>query len=463
MKKILSCILALVMVLALAACGGSGTPAATEGPAAPDAPASQAPATQAPATQAPAEGGDEPAPAPAAAGKAYPNCNADGSINLDTIGHFDPEYDYSQNPRYKVCYVSTGSSPLSQEAARAYESWCAQMNMEWMGFSSSEGDNDLFMTLVQNQIDQNVEILILDPDNNIIPAVADLMAEHPECAWMSMMSPPRDTINGEGIPVGGNLVHPSVGFSHYDAGWQQMIKLFDWMKETYPDADWSEVGCLSMDYTLMPELHNRSVAAVDYWKQYAPAEAQDNIFIGDMAAAGFTLQSGIDVGGPIVSTHGNIKYWLVQGNVDDWAMGVTQVVEQAGLSDTSCVVSFGGAGLQMQWDAGQQNCFRYALYSANILYAEPIIGGCYAFKMGWATPETIWPKWVNQNDCGGAGHTYASLLLPTTWLAYDNYKSYLEWCDLYAGTQLFNYDGDVTVAIDDYSAFVEEVPASYKN
>ena len=347
MKKILSCILALVMVLALAACGGSGTPAATEGPAAPDAPASQAPATQAPATQAPAEGGDEPAPAPAAAGKAYPNCNADGSINLDTIGHFDPEYDYSQNPRYKVCYVSTGSSPLSQEAARAYESWCAQMNMEWMGFSSSEGDNDLFMTLVQNQIDQNVEILILDPDNNIIPAVADLMDEHPECAWMSMMSPPRDTINGEGIPVGGNLVHPSVGFSHYDAGWQQMIKLFDWMKETYPDADWSEVGCLSMDYTLMPELHNRSVAAVDYWKQYAPAEAQDNIFIGDMAAAGFTLQSGIDVGGPIVSTHGNIKYWLVQGNVDDWAMGVTQVVEQAGLSDTSCVVSFGGAGLQM--------------------------------------------------------------------------------------------------------------------
>ena len=43
----------------------------------------------------------------------------------------------------------------------------------------------------------------------------------------------RETANAlaragsEGIPVGGNLVHPSVGFSHYDAGWQQMIKRFD--------------------------------------------------------------------------------------------------------------------------------------------------------------------------------------------------------------------------------------------
>ena len=33
-------------------------------------------------------GGSE-APAPAKTGKAYPNCNDDGSINLDTIAHYD--------------------------------------------------------------------------------------------------------------------------------------------------------------------------------------------------------------------------------------------------------------------------------------------------------------------------------------------------------------------------------------
>lgn len=52
MKKILSVLLVLTMVLALAACGGSSAPAATEAPAT-DAPA----ATEAPATEAPAADG----------------------------------------------------------------------------------------------------------------------------------------------------------------------------------------------------------------------------------------------------------------------------------------------------------------------------------------------------------------------------------------------------------------------
>ena len=49
MKKILAALLAAVMVLSLAACGGSAAPAATEAPAA--APATDA-ATTAPATEA---------------------------------------------------------------------------------------------------------------------------------------------------------------------------------------------------------------------------------------------------------------------------------------------------------------------------------------------------------------------------------------------------------------------------
>ena len=51
MKKLLALLLALVMVFALAACGGTeGTPS--------DAPASDAPASEAPASEAPADSGD---------------------------------------------------------------------------------------------------------------------------------------------------------------------------------------------------------------------------------------------------------------------------------------------------------------------------------------------------------------------------------------------------------------------
>ena len=39
--------------------------------------------------------------------------------------------------------------------------------------------------------------------------------------------------------------------------------------------------------------------------------------------------------------------------------------------------------------------------------------------MGWATPDTIWPSWINNHDHGAEGHTYASLRLPTGWLEPD--------------------------------------------
>ncbi len=96
MKKILALVLALMLVLSLCACSGdSGKTAPTSQP-----------------TAAPAPGGNEPAPAPAASGKAYPNCNADGTINLDTIAHYDAEYDYTQNEKFKVAYLVANSGPL---------------------------------------------------------------------------------------------------------------------------------------------------------------------------------------------------------------------------------------------------------------------------------------------------------------------------------------------------------------
>ena len=55
MKKMLAAVLAVLMVLSLAACGGSSAPAATEAPAAAAPAATEAPAAEAPATEAPAK------------------------------------------------------------------------------------------------------------------------------------------------------------------------------------------------------------------------------------------------------------------------------------------------------------------------------------------------------------------------------------------------------------------------
>lgn len=219
MKKALAIFLAIVLAFALFACNKS---------------------TETPDTTA------------SSGAEVYPNANADGSINLDTIAHYDENYDYTQNEKIKCTYIAQDGGPLYQQSAAAYEHWAPLFNMEWAGFISSNGDADLYMTSLQNQLDQGVKAFILDPDNTIFPSVVDLMKDYPDTAWMSQMSAPRDGTSGDGIPNGGNMIHPYVGFDNYDAGIQVTTKLLQWKEENLPDVAWSDIAFLAMQFSTSP-------------------------------------------------------------------------------------------------------------------------------------------------------------------------------------------------------------------
>jgi hypothetical protein len=215
-----------------------------------------------------------------------------------------------------------------------------------------------------------------------------------------------------------------------------------------------------MEFSTSPPLHERVICAERAWRAET-GTGDNNVFIADCVSGGINLQSGIDAIGPVISTHSEFKNWLIVGLIDDWALAAASVIDSQGLTDGSCVVTFGGSGLQMQWDAGQQDSFRYALFTAQNLYAEPILGAVYAYLNGWATPDNIWPSWVKWDDHGTGDHTYSQLRLPTVWLTYDNYKHYLEWTDMYAHAEAYPYSQD-GIALDAYSPFVDEVPADFK-
>jgi ABC-type sugar transport system substrate-binding protein len=438
MKKALVLVLTLGMAVFLFACGGGG---GNESPP-------------------PEEGGDAAAEAeaPVDGGKAYPNANEDGSINLDTIAHYDETYDYTQNPKHKVAYLVTDTGPLYEQAATAYQHWAPLFNCEWAGFVSAGGDTEMYMANLQNLIDQGVTGFILDPDTALFPAVARLMDQYPEVQWMSQMAPPRDGTTDEGMPIGGNMMHPYVGFDNFDAGRQQVYKLIEWKEANLPDVPYEEIGLAAFDFSPSPPLHERVIGAEEAFLE--KTGSTDNFFVVDTASFSLNMQGGIDAISPIIATNSKYKYWLIVGLIDDFAQSAASVLDQQGLTDNSCVVSFGGSGLQMQWDAGQQDSFRYALYTAQNLYAEPIIGAVYAYLNGWATPDSIWPSWVNWNDCGADGHTYPQLRLPTVWLTYETYKHYLEWTDMYAKAEAYPYSQD-GISADAYSPFVDEIPADY--
>ena len=475
MKKALSILIALLMIASVAACGGGGNQPSSAPPSA--APSSAAPSSAAPSSAAPTSAAPPPSPTGgtqidmgsgggAAAEKTgeeapYPNANPDGSINLDRIAHYDVNYDYTQNARQKATYIAQDGGPLYQMSATAYEHWAPLYNMDWFGFQNSSGDTDMFMTLLQNSLDQGVRCFILDPDTTILPTVKALMDQYPDAAWLTQMAAPRDGTSGPGIPPGGNMINNYIGFDNYDAGIQVTQRVLDWKTENLPDVPWEDVAMLCMAFSTSPPLNQRVEATRDLWMQVSGG-LERNFFTADASTFGINFQGGLDACGPIITTNTDYKYWMVNGLIDDFAMAAAQVIDQMGLTDNSCVACFGGSGWISQIDAGQFNSFRYALFTAQNLYGEPIIGGVYAFLQGWATPESIWPSWVKWDDKGGPNGSFSQLRLPTVWLTPDTYKHYLAWTDMYAGANAFpNYPRD-GISLDAYSPFVSEVPADFK-
>jgi hypothetical protein len=114
----------------------------------------------------------------------------------------------------------------------------------------------------------------------------------------------------------------------------------------------------------------------------------------------------------------------------------------------------GGTGLINHWDAGEVSAWKSAIFTDQRLYAEPIFNGLYAMIAGKATPETLWPEWINK----AKGDKYASLVLPSTTIMQDMYKDYLSFVDKYTGIVLY---GKYGIANPKTYPTTMQVPASY--
>ena len=390
--------------------------------------------------------------------KSSPWANPDGSVNLDEVGYYDPDYDYTQNETYKCMFlVQETPGAIHENISRAFEHWCPVMNIKYDGIVSSNGDPDLFLSMLQNLIDQGYRAFILIPDSGMMKTVTDIMAGYPDCAWLPVMAPAR-FVDSSRPDEPGDLLHPWIGYDFYIIGEILAKKLIEWKNEALPDVPWEEIGFLNIDASQVPPLHQRVVAATAIAIEAGvPAS---NIYDADTAAYSISVDGAIQAATPVVTTHEEYKYWLVNGNVDDFAQGAASVIGSVGLSDTSCIVSMGGPSFQAQSDAGQQNAWRYALATPELVQCEVFIGGLIAMLKDWATADTLWPMWVDKNDCGGPGRTLANMQLPAYWIDYDNYKAFYQWTAVYASSDEYNY-GLEGITRDMWPNRAE-VPAYYK-
>ena len=423
MKKILAIVLVLLMALSLFACNKETTPEDTT---------SEAPAET--SSEAPSNVPDVPS--------AEPTVNPTGG----EIGMYDPDYDYASNTTYTVQYVVLATQGLYEAFSDAFAHWATMMNINYLGMQEYGGDKDAYLSNLPT-LAENCDGLLIDPDSQMYTRCAEILDEV-GCPWMGCMAAPRD-YEAEDMP----LLHPFVGFDNYQVGTIFPPKLLEYKEMLWPDVPLEEFGFIEVDFSVAFPLKQREMGCYDTLMTLAPDMAENRYFIADTAINTFDVDTSSQVVSTVLSQNPGIEYWLVFAEVDDMAKGAAAALDTMGLTDNSCVMTFGGTGLQIQWDAGVQDAWRAACYLPQTIYAEPIIGALYAFMNGDATPETLWPNWVNANDAGTSG-SYASRLLPYYWIEYDNYQTVIRWSDIYAGSDYYPEYSSEGITRDTYSSQV---------
>jgi len=440
-KTILAIILSLALCAALlASCNKSETPTTTP-----------APGNTADAEPPAATGGTE------VVAVKTPGANPDGSPNLDQVAYYDPNFDYSQFDRYRTIYITQSApDPSSDRIVSGLTHWGELMNCQFDGLVTANGDPDLFLTLIQTQIDQGYDGLILDPDGLLGQSVADIMADNPNVAWMTFNMPAR-AYDSAKPDEPGELLHPFAGFDFIYNGRQCSLGLLEWKEKAFPDVPWDRVG-----YIVLQNAEFGVFNLIQAGSDQVMRESQipnENHFIADVAAFSGSMQDASQQAVANVITTHDYDVWLISALIEPYAMGVAVATTTLGVTDNACIISTSASALIPQWSEGVETAWRLAWYTEPLIMTEPIMGAIVAFMQGWAEPNTIWPKWVNVNDCGGSDGPYATAIVPAVYFSIDNFAQYLAWTDVYSGRDdypEFSRDGitrtsfDTSVPVPDY-------------
>jgi len=412
MKKALATLLALLLVSALFACGSQDSAGSTSSGTTSNVSASGAP-------------------------------NASGQYPKEA-GWFDPNFDYTKYERYKVSYLVAGASPLWDAYANAYAHWAERLNINFTGmWTPSASSADEYLSGLQTFVDQGFDGVILDPDVSLYPRIVEILKDS-GVQWVSGLGQARDYA---GTNV---LYHPQIGWDNLQIGRDIALKLIEWKNETWPDVPWEKVGMIWLDFSLSPEIHQRQLGMEEIWARENPSfgvyeesieKNPKNFWIADVATGNMDQITAQNLTTQILSNPGDIEVWLIGTAVDDYSVGVANCAEALHITDKVNTIAHGGISLPARWDSGIDDSWRAAYFSSQSIYTEPIICQLWAYMSGQATPDTIYPEWVNVNDKGDIfdengnlveEHFYATVKVPCHFLEKDTYKTYLEWTDLYA-------------------------------
>lgn len=359
MKKAVAILLALVLALSLFACA-----AKTEQSPSPSA-SSAAPSSETPSSEAPATG---------------------ETPTTETVGYFEDAKALAPTRRtYKIGYFYLAQAALEAAHFEAMKNMQKVLNFECNDYSAQENP-DNFINNLTVAAQEDFDGYVIEPDVTIFPRIVEVMTE--------LKIPYIFTVNSYRDETGGNLI-PTVVLDQYKNGNTQTQWFYDNYKKYWPDANPADIVLMTLEFSTNPDLVERIDGVKDKFQELFPG---NKIIVGDIAGLPLNEQSAFDKASAILTANPDIKYWFIDGCVENFGMGAARATETLGLTHKTLIVTSGANILPKEWDAGYKGNWvaSYAVYNYN--YIVPALSGLLALIDGRATHETLWAEFKKGTD-----------------------------------------------------------------
>ena len=439
MKRILCLILALVMCFTLISCGEPAVNAENDTPVTDDTVQGEV------NTEPEDDTGDT---------EVTDNLfgNGDGYVQPDEY-FYDPEFDYTQNPNFRICIVTKTADYFTDMVNGAVEKWCGLMNLDYAGVVSceeGEREKEFVAKLEEAALDCDGVILLhnLGTQN---ARYAEILNES-GCIWLSFYEM-RDYND-----VYRSLLRPAVLIDYEEISTMAAGFLVNYAMEKFGNID--NVGFLYVEYGDAAVAQERRVAFKDDLFELAPApyigSRYDYIDAGNYDTYYHELGYLYYYIGKAAEWYPEIEHWMCFAADPAAAQELEQALIEYGLTDSYSVLTYGyDAELIKSWDAGE-SAHRIGIIDVSVmLHTEALVCGIYSMITGNIAPEDLWADWTDENE-----PEYAKRVLPVHLYTPDNYKPYLEWTDVYWNADDFKYDVG-NIHRDGYTATVE-ISESYE-
>ncbi|SHI03502.1 hypothetical protein SAMN02745823_02053 [Sporobacter termitidis DSM 10068] len=394
MKKVISACFAILLIFSLFACSGkvagdnTGSPSPTS-----------------------------PSTSPSAASPSASAASPTPSAPTDSIGIYDPDKDYSSREPYKVVYLSYQAGAFGQTIDDNFKGWSTLLNLDYAHMDAQTMDD--FYNQLQVYADQGYDGYILDGDPTTGSRTLDLTKELGIKNWMTATSALKND--------DGTMMWPAVTLDSEAIGEKQTQWLYNNYTEYFGEIDTKQLGYIYVDYSVIPNLHESEVGAENKFKELFKDIYPGNFFVADLAGEQFTADAAYNKVSPIMSSHSEIKYWMIAADNELYGTGAARAQEALGYTSKNAItISINGDSLYTSWDTGYDGCWVAAVCSPMKMFTGPIINALVSMMDGGVTAETLWPEYV------AAGNKYAENKVLTEVLTKDNYKAYLAEVDKYA-------------------------------